>query len=68
MTFDENYGTMPSNLLALIKRANVSPADWDSMLTRWGIDWFDEHKPFNLIYLHIESHMVNGTYRYPMYG
>ena len=68
MTFHECYGTMPKSTLRLIKRAGVSPSDWDDMLARWGMDWFDEDKPFPAIENHIESHMVNGLYRYPMYG
>lgn len=68
MTFDENYGTMPKSTFALLKRAHVSPGDWDMMLMRWGMDWFDENKPWDDIERHVTVHMVNGYYRYPMYG
>lgn len=68
MTFDESYGTMPQSTLNLFKRANVSVSDWDDMLMRWGFTWGDPDLPWNLINLHVESHMVNGLYRYPMYG
>lgn len=68
MTYSEYYGPIATSTLRLIKRANVSPSDWDAMLDRWGMDWHDEDKPFRGIENHIESHMVNGLYRYPMYG
>lgn len=68
MTFHEVFGTMPTSTLSLIKRANVSSADWDCMLARWGYDWNDETMPFDLIERHIETHMVRGNYSYPMYG
>lgn len=68
MTFHESYGRMPKSTLALIKRSNVSPADWDDMLARWGFAWGDENLPFDAIENHITVHIVNGIYRYPMYG
>lgn len=67
MTFHESYGTMPTSTLRLIRRANVSPADWDGMLARWGYDW-DDDLPWSDVEYHIESHIVNGSYRWPMYG
>lgn len=68
MVFDESYGTVPESTLSLFKSAGVSPADWDYMLVRWGYQWGDETLPFEDIERHISSHMVNGLYRYPMYG
>jgi hypothetical protein len=68
MTFHESYGTMPTSTLSLFKRAGVSPADWDSMLVRWGFQWGDESLPWDAIEDHVTVHMVNGLYRYPMYG
>jgi len=68
LTFHESYGTMPESTLALFKRANVSPADWDSMLMRWGFSWGDETLPWADIERHVTVHMVNSLYRYPMYG
>ena len=47
MTFDENYGRLPEGTLALVKRFNVSPADFDYMTDILGManDWdeIDEH-------------------------
>lgn len=68
MEFNEYYGTLPKSTLRLFKKANVSPADWDSMLMRWGYNWGDENLPFADIERHVTTHMVNGSYRYPMYG
>lgn len=68
MTYNENYGELPDSTLRLIKKANVSPADWDMMLARWGYSWGDTSLPFAAIENHITVHMVNGSYRYPMYG
>lgn len=68
MEFHESYGLMPSSTLKVIKSNNVSPADWDGMLDRWGIDWFDEDKPWDGIEHHITTHSESGSYRWPMYG
>lgn len=68
MTFHESYGTMPTSTLRLFKRANVTVSDWDSMLARWDFTWGDENLPWQAIEDHITVHMVNGLYRYPMYG
>lgn len=68
MTFDESYGTMPQSTLDLFRTANVSVSDWDSMLARWGFTWGDENLPWADIENHVTVHMVNGLYRYPMYG
>jgi hypothetical protein len=68
MMFDESYGMVPDYLLQLFKRANVSVADWDMMLARWGFSWGDTKLPFEDIANHITVHMVNGSYRWPMYG
>lgn len=32
MTFNENYGTLPRKTLALVRKYNVSPADFDQIL------------------------------------
>ena len=49
MTFHESYGTLPKDTLRLIKKHNVSPADFDFMLDQWGgsipegWSWVNEH-------------------------
>lgn len=49
MTFHESYGSLPKSTLRLIKRHNVSPADFDFMLDMFsgtveeGWEWVDQH-------------------------
>jgi hypothetical protein len=57
LTFDENYGRIPKYILVLIKRHNVSPADFDMITDFYGyMTW--EH-----VADHIVSNTVNGIYR-----
>lgn len=41
MVFDESYGNLPKSTLRLVKRHNVSPADFDYMTDILGMenDW-----------------------------
>ena len=58
MTFHESYGELPESLLRLIKRTNVTPAEYDMMVLVMG--WsFDECAG------HIIFNTVNGAYRAP---
>lgn len=68
LVYNENYGDLPKTLLSLFRRSNVSPTDWDMMLSRWGFSWGDKDLPWEAIANHVTVHLVNGTYRYPMYG
>lgn len=68
MTFDESYGTMPTRTRACIRRHNVSPSDWDMMLSRWGYKWDEPNLPWREIENHIETHSRYGSYSYPLYG
>lgn len=49
MTFHESYGTLPKSTLRLVKKFNVSPADFDLMLDMFsgtvqeGWSWVDQH-------------------------
>jgi hypothetical protein len=36
MTFHESYGDLPKSTLALIKRHNVSPCDYDELVAEYG--------------------------------
>lgn len=68
MTMNENYGTLPVLTLNLIRRFNVSPADYDLMLdilNPW-IDGDDENhgRPdWDAINNHIVSNSETGMYR-----
>lgn len=68
MTFHETFGNVPRSTLRTIKLCNVSPADWDAMLVRWGFAWGDESLPFADIENFIRVHSQSGSYNYPMYG
>lgn len=68
MTFHEVYGELPQSTLNLFKSANVTSSDWDAMLLRWGYKWGDPDIPWSAVEQHVTVHMVNGLYRYPMYG
>ena len=39
MTFHESYGMLPKHLLRMVKRFNVSPADWNELTDLHGTDW-----------------------------
>jgi hypothetical protein len=60
MTFHESYGDIPRALLALIKKRNVSPADYYTMEYMLG------EGEFQSFYNHIESHLnLWGKYFQP---
>ena len=68
MIMNEAYGLMTESLARTIKRCNVSPADYDTMLARWGMKWSDNDLPYSEIERHILVHSQNGSYYYPLYG
>lgn len=49
MTFHESYGSLPKSTLRLVKKYNVSPADFDFMLDQFmgpvpdGWRWVNSH-------------------------
>lgn len=54
MTFDENYGELPTIVLGAVKRYNISPADFDLIMTL-ASDWDD-------VYSHIVRNSQSGHY------
>lgn len=57
MVFDEYYGRLPKNTLRLIKKYNVSPADFDLMTDILGNgDWPDINQ-------HIVDNSTGGYYQ-----
>ena len=65
MTFHEFYGNLPKSTLRLIKKYNVSPADFDLMADLLG---FDAWTPgvgadWSVIDDHIVSNSETGMYR-----
>jgi hypothetical protein len=63
MTFHESYGDLPVSTLRLIKRANVSPADYEMLLYKFG--YVDTHFPD--VEQFIRDHMKNGMYWPPLH-
>jgi hypothetical protein len=59
MTFDENYGELPTSTLRLIRKYNVTPAEYDIM-TQVGTMTFIEVEDYIL------SHIVDGIFRLPL--
>ncbi len=57
MTFHESFGNLPENTLRLVKRHNVSPADFDLMTDLLGnTDWAE-------VNAHIRANLnENGMY------
>lgn len=70
MTFHESYGTLPKSTLALIRKYNVSPADFDMMCDLLGFAaWvpatvrLDGEPDWSVIDEHIVSNSETGMYR-----
>lgn len=63
MTFHESYGELPVSTLRLIKRNNVSPADYEMLLYKFGN--VDTHFPD--VEAFIREHSPDGMYRPPLY-
>lgn len=68
MTFHESYGNLPVNILSLVKRFNVSPADFDMMLDLLGFEGIvdgvhDAKTAWQAIGQHIVSNSETGMYR-----
>lgn len=70
MTFHESYGTLPTNLLRLYRRHNVSPSDHDlilmacgssySMAAQGSVDW-------QFVLDFVLAHVEDGIFRLPLY-
>lgn len=60
LTFHESYGSLPKSTLRLVKRFNVSPADFDMML-----DQFMGPVPDGWVWVnsHIQANSAGGYYR-----
>lgn len=63
MLYNEWYGELPKTTLALIKRSNVSPMDYQDLLDKFGR--VGTHFPN--VERFIRDHTVNGMYRPPIY-
>lgn len=67
MTFHESYGELPTNLLRLYRRHNVSPADHDQILNRLGYSYGDSSIDWSKVLDLVLAHTDGGTFRLPLY-
>ena len=67
MTFHESYGSLPKNLLRLMRNRNVSPLDYDLILNAFGWTWDSPGIDFARVYEFIEASSTDGIYRSPRY-
>lgn len=65
VTFHESYGLLPKNTLRLIKKFNVSPADYDYMLDILGVYPSNDYRlvDWDMVDEHIMDNAPNGYYR-----
>lgn len=64
MTFHESYGQVRKDTLRLIRKYNVSPADYDTLLAACGWDWTKyEVIDFDVVNDMIVSASRDGYYR-----
>lgn len=68
MTMHESYGRLPSKLLTLYKRHNVSPADHDAILANFGYNWKQTSSiPWYDVLDFVLANVQDGTFRLPIY-
>lgn len=63
MTFHESYGHLPERTLRLIKKFNVSQADFDGLLYIAGYEFGDADIDFETIDCLIVDNSPNGYYQ-----
>lgn len=64
MTFHESYGSLPKRTLSLIRKHNVSPADFDLMTDLLGFEAYSGmgRVDWEVIDNHIVSNSETGMY------
>ena len=72
MTFDESYGPLPDVVLRDIRKFNVSPADYDTVLAHFGHTWQGAGlftvDTWGQIHDFILSHSLDGYFRISRYA
>ena len=63
MTFQEEFGSLPTTLLRTYRRTNVSPADHDQILAAFGWTWDSPDIDWTKVMAYVESATVDGYYR-----
>jgi len=67
MTFHESYGELPTNLLRLYRRHNVSPADHDRILANFGKSYQDSDIPWHAVLEFVLANIEKGYFQLPIY-
>lgn len=67
MTYQEEFGPLPTRLLRLYRANNVSPADHDQILLRFDCAWGDDDIPWSDVLELVEGHCKYGQLRLPTY-
>lgn len=67
MTFHESYGELPTSILRLYRRHNVSPADHDRILLTFGKSYGDSDIPWSDVLDFVLANVENGSFRLPIY-
>lgn len=67
MTFHESYGSLPTHLLSLYRRHNVSPADHDRILDVFDCRWNSSDIPWAQVLDFVLAHCDNGVFALPIY-
>ncbi len=71
MTFHENYGSLPTALLKVYKRFNVSTSDHDLILLACGTSWSMANggspTDWSTVLEFVLAHIENGSFRLPLY-
>jgi hypothetical protein len=60
MTFHESYGILPTHLMRMVDRMNISPSDWDCLVMKFGTDW-DAIRDF----INANRSKSNGSFTFP---
>lgn len=67
MTFHEYYGDLPTALLRLYRRANVSQSDHDMILLAFGKSYGDSDIPWPEVVEFVKGHVIDGRLQLPLY-
>lgn len=67
MTYHESYGALPSRLLSLYKRHNVSTSDHDAILASFGKTWQSVDTDWQAVLEFVLANVEDGSFGLPIY-
>jgi hypothetical protein len=67
MTYHESYGSLRKDTLSVIRKSNVSPADYDDVLSAFGWDWTSADINWDAVNDFITANTHNGNFRRMLY-